>query len=91
MIPDNAKPVPWRKYSDALSESMNYIEKRASGDIKSLKTHWSQFNSIGMNGVEWGNSYILSSRPGVSVKIAPVKLDKLLENQEIDNQQPSQT
>ena len=31
MIPNNAKPLPWRKYSDALAESMNYIEKRADG------------------------------------------------------------
>ncbi len=79
MIPDNAKPVPWRKYSDALSESMNYIEKRAAGDIKSLKTHWSQFNSIGLNGVEWGNSYILASRPGVGKSLLIASLTRQIQ------------
>ena len=67
MIPTNAQPMPWRKYNETLTESVNYIENRANGSIKSLKTNWQQFNSIGMNGVEWGNSYILSSRPGVTV------------------------
>ena len=86
MIPTNAQPMPWRKYTEALHESMNYIENRANGSIKSLKTNWQQFNSIGMNGVEWGNSYLLASRPGVgkSLLIASItrQMQELNKNQD---------
>jgi hypothetical protein len=41
----------------------------------------------------WSSSFYVYLKRGYykHYKIAPVKLDKLLENQEIDDQQPSQT
>lgn len=71
--------VPWRKYEDALNDSIYYIENRANGKIKSLKTHWKQFNSIGMNGVEWGNLYLLGSRPGVGKSLIISSLTRNLQ------------
>lgn len=66
MIPNTT--LPWRRYSECLKESVSYIEKRSNGSVKSLKTGWSQFNTIGMNGIEWGCIYTLASRPGIKGK-----------------------
>ncbi len=57
--------APWKPFHEAIEESIDYIEKRSTGAIKSLKTGWTQFDKIGMNGIEWGSLYIISSRPGV--------------------------
>jgi replicative DNA helicase len=56
---------PWKKYGEILQESINYVEKRARKDIKSLKTSWKGFNTIGLNGIEWQSLYVLAARPGV--------------------------
>lgn len=55
----------WTKYGDSLVESVKYIEDRASGKVKSLKTGWKQFDNIGYGGLEWGSFYLIASRPGV--------------------------
>lgn len=56
---------PWKRIGDVLQESIDYIQKKATGIIKSLKTRWKQFNSIGLNGIEWQSLYVLAARPGV--------------------------
>jgi replicative DNA helicase len=56
---------PWRKYSDILEESLEYVAKRARKEIVSLKTSWEGFNKIGLNGIEWQSLYVLAARPGV--------------------------
>lgn len=72
----------WKKYDEILNESINYIEKRANGTIKSLKTGWEAFNKIGMNGIEWNSIYIISSRPGVGKTLidSQIKRDVLYSN-----------
>ena len=50
-VPSSA-PKPWRKYSEILEESLEYVAKRARRQIKSLKTSWEGFNTIGLNGIE---------------------------------------
>lgn len=61
--------VPWKKFSNVLDESIAYIGKRKTGEIKSLKTKWKGFNSIGMDGLEWGSLTVVASRPGVKNKV----------------------
>jgi len=56
---------PWKRYGDVMQESIDYVKKRASGSIKSLKTQWIQFNKIGLNGIEWQSLYVIAARPGV--------------------------
>lgn len=61
----NNSSKPWKRISNILRESISYIEKKSTGHIKSLKTRWRQFNTIGLNGIEWQSLYVLAARPGV--------------------------
>lgn len=70
--------APWRKYFDVMHESVDYVEKRKNGEIKSIKTPWKQFNSIGMNGIEWGKFYSIASRPGVGKSLITGELTRNL-------------
>lgn len=45
------KVIPIREAAEA---ELNYIVGRQKGDIKSLKTAWSKFNNVYMDGLEWG-------------------------------------
>lgn len=56
---------PWRQFDDLLQEGLNYVAHRATGSIRSLKTQWAQFNSIGLGGIEWNSLYVIAARPGV--------------------------
>ena len=75
---------PWRKYSDILEESLAYIEKRARKEIKSLKTSWEGFNTIGLNGIEWQSLYILAARPGVGKTLVAATLTRKLQELNTD-------
>jgi replicative DNA helicase len=83
MIPTST--LPWRRYNEALKESLSYIENRANGTIKSLKTGWDQFDSVGMNGIEWGSMYVIASRPGVGKSLIVSSLGRQL--QELNQRQ----
>ena len=58
-------PKPWKKYDESMQESIAYLIRRSKGEIKSLRTQWKSFNSIGLNGVEWQSLVVIASRPGV--------------------------
>lgn len=70
---------PWKKYGDILKESLTYVEKRARKDIKSLKTCWKGFNTIGLNGIEWQSLYVLAARPGVGKTLIAGSLTRSLQ------------
>lgn len=55
----------WKRYGDLMAEGINYLDQRKSGNAKSLKTQWSGFNKIGLNGIEWQSLYVVGARPGV--------------------------
>lgn len=63
------KPVPtkypWKQYGEVLKASYEKLVKRKKGEIKSLKTRWKKFNSIGINGIEWQSTIVIGARPGV--------------------------
>lgn len=70
--------LPWRKYSDILLESLDYVKNRARGDVKSLKTQWKMFNKIGLNGIEWQSLYVIAARPGVGKTLIATSLTREL-------------
>ena len=69
----------WKKYSDIMLESVDYLSKRADGTIKSLKTQWKSFNSIGLNGIEWQSLYVIAARPGVGKTLIAASLTRELQ------------
>ena len=75
---------PWRKYSEILEESLEYVAKRARKEIKSLKTSWDGFNSIGLNGIEWQSLYVLAARPGVGKTLVAATLTRSLQENNKD-------
>lgn len=70
---------PWKHYGDVMEEGIHYIHSRATGSIKSLKTQWSQFNSIGLNGIEWQSLYVIAARPGVGKTLIAASLTRELQ------------
>ena len=69
-----------KKHSAVLSEGLEYIIKRASGEVKSLKTGWTEFDQIGFGGMEWGTLMIISSRPGVGKTLLVQSLSRNLQH-----------
>ena len=53
-----------RKYSEILTEGLEYIHDRRIGKIKSIKTPWLGFNQVTTNGLEWGSMLTIGARPG---------------------------
>ena len=70
---------PWKHYGDVMEEGIHYIHSRATGSIKSLKTQWGQFNSIGLNGIEWQSLYVIAARPGVGKTLIAASLTRELQ------------
>lgn len=60
------KPMKlYRHISEAFEEATDYMSQRKQGLIKSIKTPWETFNDVGMDGMEWHSTYVISARPGV--------------------------
>lgn len=76
--PSSAK-LPWKKYGDVIRESYAKLVDRKEGRIKSLKTKWKQFNSIGINGVEWQSLIVIGARPGVGKTFVAATLTRDLQ------------
>lgn len=70
---------PWKHYYDVMNEGLVYIHSRANGKVKSLKTQWKQFNSIGLNGIEWQSLYVIAARPGVGKTLIAASLTRELQ------------
>ena len=54
----------WKHISEIHEESIDYMEKRKSGLIKSVRTPWNNFNNAGVDGLEYGNIITIAGRPG---------------------------
>lgn len=70
---------PWKRYGDIMVESLEYLSKRSSGELKSLKTQWPTFNRIGLNGIEWQSLYVIAARPGVGKTLIAASLTRELQ------------
>lgn len=71
---------PWKRYGDIMQESILYLQRRAVGDVKSLRTQWPSFNSIGLNGIEWQSLYVIAARPGVGKTLIAASLTRELQS-----------
>jgi len=76
---DEPKKIEWKQYGEVMNEGIKYIHSRASGNIKSLKTQWKQFNKIGLNGIEWQSLYVIAARPGVGKTLIAASLTRELQ------------
>lgn len=59
----SAPKSKFQHVSHAFKDAVSYMQKRKSGEIKSLKTPWASFNDVGMNGMEWHSLYVIAARP----------------------------
>lgn len=50
--------------AESYEQAIVYAQKRKSGEIKSLKTPWSKFNEVSMDGLEWNSLTVIAGRPG---------------------------
>lgn len=50
--------------SEAYAQAIEYVNKRKSGEIKSVRTPWAKFNEISMDGLEWNSLTVIAGRPG---------------------------
>jgi len=50
--------------SEAYDQALAYAQKRRTGEIKSIKTPWSKFNEVSMDGLEWNSLTVIAGRPG---------------------------
>jgi replicative DNA helicase len=73
------KKQPWKRYGDIMQDSIEYLKRRASGQLKSLRTQWPTFNSIGLNGIEWQSLYVIAARPGVGKTLIAASLTRNLQ------------
>lgn len=79
----HTKPVAskssWKRYTEIMQQGIDYIASRAKGEIKSLRTQWEGFNSIGLNGIEWQSLYVIAARPGVGKTLIAASLTRELQ------------
>lgn len=71
-----SKKYPWKPYSEVLKASYEKLVRRKNGEIKSLKTRWANFNSIGINGIEWQSTVVIGARPGVGKTFVAATISK---------------
>ena len=50
--------------SQAYQSAIDYMNKRKTGEIKSIKTPWTRVNQVTMDGLEWNNIIVVAGRPG---------------------------
>lgn len=50
--------------SEAYQSAIDYMLKRRSGELPSIKTPWEKVNQATMNGLEWHSIVVVGGRPG---------------------------
>ena len=63
---DNSKKETSKKWSsqrDGFKQSLEYLQGRMNGQIKSLKTPWAKFNDATTDGIEWNTLTVIGGRP----------------------------
>lgn len=56
--------TPWKHVSEIRQDTLEYIEKRKAGLIRSIRTPWPKLNDNMLDGMEWGSLIIIAGRPG---------------------------
>lgn len=67
--------------SIAAADAFDYIDKRAAGEIQSLKTGLRKLDAANIDGFEWGSTVTIGARPAVGKTIfSSVLMRGMLEN-----------
>ena len=48
----------------AAYDAVQYIDQRRQGLIKSLRTPWSKYNHVSMDGIEWNTIHTIAGMSG---------------------------
>lgn len=59
-----SKKQAWQTQRDGFLSSLQYMQGRQQGTIKSIQTPWPKFNDAGTDGIEWNSTVIIGGRPG---------------------------
>jgi len=61
MVVDYSKYI--KHISECNKEAIDYLSKRASGEIRSIETEWTKINEALAGGFEWGTISVVGGRP----------------------------
>lgn len=56
-------PPGFKHVGTAYAEAIDYMQKRRTGEIKSVATPWSRFDNSLMGGFEWNTINVIAARP----------------------------
>jgi replicative DNA helicase len=56
--------MKWKSQGAAYESALDYMTRRAKGDILSLKTPWQAMNKVGIDGFEFPSTIVIAGRPG---------------------------
>jgi replicative DNA helicase len=65
-----SKKKPWLDRKHGFIKSLEYLDGRRQGQIKSLKTPWQKLNDATTAGLEWHNTIIIAGRPAAGKTLA---------------------
>ena len=54
----------WNGQFNAFNEALKYMQKRQTGEEKSIYTPWPKFNEATTDGLEWNTLTVIGGRPG---------------------------
>jgi replicative DNA helicase len=72
--------MKYRHIRTVCDEALSYIEGRAEGSIKSLKTCWPKFNKSALDGIEWQNIITFGGMSGSGKTLILSELETSLFN-----------
>ena len=62
---ENKKPsLHYKSIAKATHDAVEYIDQRRKGLIKSLKTPWTKYNHVSMDGIEWNTIHTIAGMSG---------------------------
>lgn len=56
---------PWVHISEVATSTLEYIVKRQTGEMKSLKTGYPKLDDACIDGIEWGSNIAIGARPAI--------------------------
>jgi replicative DNA helicase len=56
-------PALWKSHKEGFQQSLEYMQGRMEGRIKSIKTPWDKFNDATTDGIEWHSLTVIGGRP----------------------------
>ena len=60
----NKPSLHYTSIKKAAYDAVQYIDQRRKGLIKSLRTPWSKYNHVSMDGIEWNTIHTIAGMSG---------------------------